>query len=417
MTSLANVTLADLDLFEHGQPWAVFDELRAKAPVHWDEEEAPNHGFWSLTRYHDIVGVLRDTETFSSERGTVNLEELDADQIEARKSMLETDGVRHRALRRLMQGEFTPKAVAGYETFLRGLTATTLDTAFAKGEFDFVADVAADFPIRVLARMLDVPDTDIHKLIDWGNRMVGNTDPEHADVLSTSAESEEYRLLPFRSPAAQEVFDYGNELARQRRGKNGTDLVSRLVNETPSDGIPLSQRDFNSYFLLLVVAGNETTRHTITHSMNYLMQNPDQMALLQERPELIPWAVEEFLRLASPVYHFRRTATRDTEINGQAIKEGDKVVTWFAAGNRDPEVFDDPYRMDVTRNPNEHMSFGRGGPHMCLGNALARLEIRIMYEDLLGRVHSMEQIGELSRLRSNFVNGIKRFPVRVELAK
>lgn len=417
MTSPANVTLADLDLFEHDQPWAVFDELRAKAPVHWDEEEAPNHGFWSLTRYHDIVGVLRDTETFSSERGTVNLEELDADQIEARKSMLETDGVRHRALRRLMQGEFTPKAVAGYETFLRGLTATTLDTAFAKGEFDFVADVAADFPIRVLARMLDVPDTDIHKLIDWGNRMVGNTDPEHADVLSTSAESEEYRLLPFRSPAAQEVFDYGNELARQRRGKNGTDLVSRLVNETPSDGIPLSQREFNSYFLLLVVAGNETTRHTITHSMNYLMQNPDQMALLQERPELIPWAVEEFLRLASPVYHFRRTATRDTEINGQAIKEGDKVVTWFAAGNRDPEVFDDPYRMDVTRNPNEHMSFGRGGPHMCLGNALARLEIRIMYEDLLGRVDSMEQIGELSRLRSNFVNGIKRFPVRVELAK
>jgi cytochrome P450 len=417
LTSLANVTLADLDLFEHDQPWAVFDELRAKSPVHWDEEEAPNHGFWSLTRYHDIVGVLRDTETFSSERGTVNLEELDADQIEARKSMLETDGVRHRALRRLMQGEFTPKAVAGYETFLRGLTATTLDSAFAKGEFDFVADVAADFPIRVLARMLDVPDTDIHRLIDWGNRMVGNTDPEHADVLSTSAESEEYRLLPFRSPAAQEVFDYGNELARQRRGKNGTDLVSRLANETPSDGIPLSQRDFNSYFLLLVVAGNETTRHTITHSMNYLMQNPDQMALLKERPELIPWAVEEFLRLASPVYHFRRTATRDTEINGQAIREGDKVVTWFAAGNRDPEVFDDPYRMDVTRNPNEHMSFGRGGPHMCLGNALARLEIRIMYEDLLGRVDGMEQIGELSRLRSNFVNGIKRFPVRVELAK
>ncbi|HAM27987.1 MAG TPA: cytochrome P450 [Microbacteriaceae bacterium] len=417
MTSLANVTLADLDLFEHDQPWAVFDELRGKAPVHWDEEEAPNHGFWSLTRYHDIVGVLRDTETFSSERGTVNLEELDADQIEARKSMLETDGVRHRALRRLMQGEFTPKAVAGYETFLRGLTATTLDTAFAKGEFDFVDDVAADFPIRVLARMLDVPDTDIHKLIDWGNRMVGNTDPEHADVLSTSAESEKYRLLPFRSPAAQEVFDYGRELANQRRGKNGTDLVSRLVNETPADGIPLSERDFNSYFLLLVVAGNETTRHTITHSMNYLMQNPEQMALLQERPELIPWAVEEFLRLASPVYHFRRTATRDTEINGQAIKEGDKVVTWFAAGNRDPEVFDEPYRMDVTRNPNEHMSFGRGGPHMCLGNALARLEIRIMYEDLLGRVSGMAQIGELSRLRSNFVNGIKRFPVRVELAK
>jgi len=263
--------LADLDLFETGDPWRVFDELRANSPVHWDEEDAPNHGFWSLTKYHDIVAVLRDTETFSSERGTVNLEELDAEQIEARKSMLETDGVRHRSLRRLMQGEFTPKAVAGYETFLRGLTASTLDTAFAKTEFDFVAEVAADFPIRVLARMLDVPDADIYTLIDWGNRMVGNTDPEHTDVLADSEESEKYRLLPFRSPAAQEVFDYGNELARQRRGGDGTDLVSRLVNQTPMDGIPLSERDFNSYFLLLVVAGNETTRHTITHSMDYLM--------------------------------------------------------------------------------------------------------------------------------------------------
>ena len=416
MTSTKNVTLADLDLFERGEQWAVFDELRKTAPVHWDEEEDPNHGFWSLTRYHDIVGVLRDTETFSSERGAVNLEELDEDQIEARKSMLETDGVRHRALRRLMQGEFTPRAVAGYETFLRGLTASTLDAAFAKKEFDFVAEVAADFPIRVLSRMLDVPDSDIPKLIEWGNRMIGNSDPEHADVLASSEESEKYRLLSFRSPAAQEVFDYGRALAGERRGKEGTDLISRLANVTPEDGIPLSDRDFNSYFLLLVVAGNETTRHTISHSLHYLMQHPDQLALLQERPELIPWAVEEFLRLASPVFHFRRTATRDTEIGGQAISEGDKVVTWFAAGNRDPEIFTDPYDMDVTRTPNEHMAFGRGGPHMCLGNALARLEIRLMYEDLLPRISTIEATGEVSRLRSNFVNGIKRFPVRVELA-
>lgn len=417
MVSTKSVSLADLDLFEQGDAWSVFDDLRANAPVHWDEEDAPNHGFWSLTRYHDIVRVLRDTETFSSERGTANLEELDAEQIEARKSMLETDGIRHRSLRRLMQGEFTPKAVAGYETFLRGLTATTLDAAFAKGEFDFVAEVAADFPIRVLARMLDVPDADIYKLIEWGNRMVGNTDPEHTEVLADSEESEKYRLLPFRSPAAQEVFDYGRDLADRRRGRGGVDLVSRLVNQEPMDGIPLSERDFNSYFLLLVVAGNETTRHTITHSMNYLMQNPDQLALLQEKPELIPWAVEEFLRLASPVYHFRRTATVDTEIDGRAIREGDKVVTWFAAGNRDSSVFADPYRMDVTRNPNEHMAFGRGGPHMCLGNALARLEIKIMFEDLLPRISGMQQVGEVSRLRSNFINGIKRFPVRVELAK
>jgi cytochrome P450 len=416
LTSTKNVSLADLDLFEHGNPWAAFDELRANTPVHWDEEDAPNHGFWSLTRYHDIVSVLRDTETFSSERGTVNLEELDEEQIEARKSMLETDGIRHRALRRLMQGEFTPRAVAGYETFLRGLTATTLDAAFAKGEFDFVAEVAADFPIRVLARMLDVPDADIYKLIEWGNRMVGNTDPEHADVLMHSEESEQYRLLPFRSPAALEVFEYGRHLAEERKGKDGTDLVSRLVNQVPEDSIPLSERDFNSYFLLLVVAGNETTRHSITHSMRYLMENPDQLALLKEKPELIPWAIEEFLRLASPVFHFRRTATRDTEINGVGLREGDKVVTWFAAGNRDPELFPNPYTMDVTRTPNEHMAFGRGGPHMCLGNSLARLEIRIMFENLLPRINGMTALAEPDHLRSNFINGIKRFPVRVELA-
>jgi cytochrome P450 len=416
MAPASTVTLADLDLFETGDPWSAFDELRAHEPVHWDREDAPNHGFWSLTRYHDIVNVLRDTETFSSERGTVNLEELDDEQIEARKSMLETDGIRHRSLRRLMQGEFTPRAVSGYETFLRGLTATTLDAAFSLREFDFVAEVAADFPIRVLARMLDVPDTDIYKLIDWGNRMVGNTDPEHTDVLADSEASEKYRLLPFRSPAALEVFEYGRQLADERRGTDRNDLVSRLVNQVPEDGIPLSERDFNSYFLLLVVAGNETTRHTITHSMRYLMQNPEQLALLQQRPELIPWAVEEFLRLASPVYHFRRTATRDTEINGQAIRQGDKVVTWFAAGNRDPEVFANPYEMDVTRSPNEHMAFGRGGPHMCLGNSLARLEIRIMFESLLPRITAMTATGEANRLRSNFVNGIKRFPVRVDTA-
>jgi len=414
MNALSHVSLANLDNFADGAPWQLFDQMRKDAPVHWDVEDAPNHGFWSITRYHDIVKILRDSETFTSNR-FVNLEELDDEQMEARRSMLETDGTRHRALRRLLQGEFTPAAVAGYETFLRGLTATTLDKAFAKDEIDFVADVAADFPIRVLARMLDVPDSDTGQLIEWGNKMIGNTDPEEADVLLNDPESEKYRLVPFKSPAALEVFEYGNELARQRRGKGGVDLISKLANEVPSDGIPLSQNEFNSYFLLLVVAGNETTRHTISHSLNYLIDHPDQMALLQEKPELIPWAVAEFIRLASPVYHFRRTATRDVEFNGTKIKEGDKVVPWFASGNRDDAAFVNPYAMDVTRNPNEHMSFGRGGPHMCLGNSLARIEVRIMFEDLLSRVANVERVGQIDHLRSNFVNGIKRFPVKVTL--
>ncbi|HLP24020.1 MAG TPA: cytochrome P450 [Microbacteriaceae bacterium] len=412
MSSASSINLSDLDLFEQGAPWAEFAALRAEAPVHWNEEEAPNSGFWSVAKYHDIVRVLRDPETFTSERFT-NLEEVDAEQEEARRSLLETDGARHRALRRLLQGQFTPAAVAKYETFLRGLTATTLDNAFAKGEFDFVSEVSADFPINVLVRLLDVPVEDAGQLIDWGNRMVGFDDPEHADLLMSDPESEKYRLVPFRSPAALEVFAYGDELARQRRGGDGTDLISVLVNGEMSDGIPLSERDFHTNFLLLVVAGNETTRHTITHTMRNLIQHPKQLALLQENPDLIPWAVEEFLRFASPVYHFRRTATKDTEIAGVEIKAGQKVVPWFASGNRDTAVFENPDDFDVTRNPNEHMTFGRGGPHMCLGNALARIELRVMFENLISRVDTVELAGDVDYLRSNFVHGIKRMPVRV----
>ena len=409
---MKSISLADLDLFANGAPWDVFKQLRDESPMHWNEEEAPQSGFYSVTRYHDIVKVLRDPETFTSERFT-NLEEVDAEQEEARRSLLETDGSRHRALRRILQGEFTPQAVAKYETFLRGLTATTLDKAFAKGTFDFVEDVAADFPINVLVRLLDVPEADAGQLIDWGNRMIGFDDPEHADVLINSAESEEYRLVPFKSPAALEVFAYGDALAKERRGKDGTDLISRLVNTAPSDGIPLSERDFHTNFLLLIVAGNETTRHTISHTMRNLINNPDQLAYLQENPDKIEWAVEEFLRYASPVYHFRRTATRDVEFGGVNIKAGQKLVPWFASGNRDEKVFENPDKMDVTRNPNEHMTFGRGGPHMCLGNALARIELRVMFEELIRRVDKVEQVGEIDYLRSNFVHGIKRFQVKV----
>jgi len=412
MTSASSINLANLDLFANGAPWAEFESLRNNSPVHWCEEEAPNGGFWAVTKYHDIVKVLRDSETFTSERFT-NLEEVDAEQEEARRSLLETDGTRHRALRRLLQGQFTPQAVSVYETFLRGLTAGTLDRALAKGKFDFVKEVAADFPIQVLAKLLDVPGSDTNRLIDWGNRMIGFDDPEHADVLISDPESDKYRLVPFRSPAALELFEYGDALANQRKGKDGKDLVSVLVNSPVSDGIPLSERDFHTNFLLLVVAGNETTRHTITHTMNNLIQNPEQLSYLQENPDMIPWAVEEFLRYASPVYHFRRTATKDVELNGVKIKAGQKVVTWFASGNRDEQIFARPNEMDVTRNPNEHMTFGRGGPHMCLGNALARIELRVMFEDLIGRISTIKRLEQIDYLRSNFVHGIKRMQVEI----
>ncbi|WP_225992415.1 cytochrome P450 [Actinomadura montaniterrae] len=409
------VDLADPGNFlDDETPWRMFDALRRTEPVHWNPESDGGSGFWSLTRHADVVAVDRDQERFTSEK-FVNLEEVDERQAEIRRSLLETDGPRHNALRRVLQREFTPRAVAGYATFLRGLTARTLDRALAHGTFDFVAEIAADFPINVLARMLDVPDGDTRKLIDWGNRIIANTDPDYADVLLHSEESERYRDLPFRSPASLEVFEYGRELAAKRRGGAGTDLVSRLVNQTPMDGVPLSDRDFDNYFLLLVVAGNETTRHAITHAMRALIEHPEQAERLREEPELMPVAVEEFLRWASPVYHFRRTATRDTEVGGTAIRAGDKVVLWFASANRDEDVFADPYRFDVTRTPNDHIAFGKGS-HFCLGSALARLEMRIMFEELLPRLADVRLAGGIRRVRSNFVNGIKEMPVTVALA-
>ncbi|MCX5203452.1 cytochrome P450 [Streptomyces sp. NBC_00237] len=413
---LSAVDLADPDKFLDGEtPWRMLDTLRREDPVHWQIEPAPNSGFWAVTRHADIVAVDRDPETYTSTRFT-NLEEVDDDQIAIRRSLLETDGLRHQAMRRLLQKSFTSKAVAAYGDFLRFLTRRTLDAALAKGSFDFVNEVSAAFPINVLARMLDVPEDDTQQLIDWGNRIIGNTDPDYADVLLHSSESEQYRDLPFRSPASLEVFAYGRKLAEERRGGEGTDLVSLLVNQTPKDGVPLSPADFDNYFLLLVVAGNETTRHAISHSMLALIQHPEELAKLQADPSLIPGAVEEFLRWASPVYHFRRTATRDTELGGKQIKAGDKVVLWFASGNRDEDVFPDPYTFDVTRENIDHVTFGKGSPHFCLGNSLARLEIQILFEELLPRIDTIRLTGDVPRVRSNFVNGIKKLPVAVSLA-
>jgi len=412
---LDQVDLTDLDAFARNEGWAMFDTLRAEDPVHWNPEAAPNSGFWAVTRYDDIWTVDRDPETFTSTR-YVNLEEVDDDLMDLRRSMLETDGPRHRALRKLIQREFSPGPLArNYESFLRDLTNVTIDNALQNSEFDFVEKVSADFPINVLVRLLDVPVGDTGMLINWGNQMVANTDPDYTEHLITDPDSDQYRHLPFRSPAALEVFEYGRELARRRKGGNGTDLISTLVNKVPEDGEPLSPSDFDNYFLLLVIAGNETTRHAISQSMLALIENQDQLKLLQEQPELIPGAVEEFLRWASPVYHFRRTATQDVELRGKQIKAGDKVVMWFASGNRDDDVFSDPYRFDVTRINVDHLTFGKGSPHLCMGNALARMEIRLMFTELLPRLTSVELNGDLTRVRSNFINGIKKFPVRVQV--
>lgn len=415
---LDEVDLSDIDGFADLRGFAQLDTLRAEDPVHWNPEEG-GPGFWAVTKYADIWEVDKDPETFTSEK-FVNLEDVDDDLMDFRRSILETDGARHLALRKLVQREFTPRnLMKNYEAFLRELTKKTVDEAFAEardngGEIDFVKKISADFPINVLARLLDVPQEMTGQLIAWGNELVANTDPDYAKVRADLDESDEYRHLPFRSPTVQEVWDYGQELRAARVGGEGTDLVSILANKLPEDGVPLSQQDFNNYFSLLVIAGNETTRHSISNIMVALIENPDQLAYLQEDPaSRVAAGLEEMLRWASPVYHFRRTATRDVELGGRQIREGDKVVMWFGSGNRDDEVFQDPYSFDLTRVNVDHMTFGKGSPHLCLGNNLARMEIRLMYEELVPRLASVDFAGDVRRVRSNFVNGIKAFPVAI----
>ncbi len=410
---LSEVDLTNLDYFVDNEAWGMFETLRTEDPLHWqDEHSSDGHGFWSLTRYDDIERVNKDGDTFTSTK-FVNLEEPPAEFQDLRRSILESDGTRHQALRKLLARDFSVAQLRKYEEFLRDLARVSINEALIREDVDFVDAIAADFPINVLARLLDVPDDMIPQLIEWGNTIVGFSDPELSNVLVDSDEAQQWKHLPFRNPVSLEIFEYGRKLAAERRGGDGEDLVSKIINRIPEDGMPLSDTDFDNYFLLLVVAGNETTRQAMTLAMKGLMDNPDQLKYFVENMDKSQQMVEELIRYASPVYHFRRTATKDVEMHGKTIKEGDKVVMWFASGNRDPEKFENPYELDLTRFPNDHMTFGKG-PHSCLGANLARLEIRILFEELLPRLASIEQTGDIERVRSNFVNGVKRFPVRIK---
>jgi cytochrome P450 len=399
------------DAFTDEVPYAMFDWLRQNDPVRW-YDWPHGRGYWAITRHDDLVAVHKDTKTFSSETGATALEDLAPDAIEARKSMIDTDPPRHTRLRALVNREFTPRAVSAYENLLRELTRVILDEALPLGEFDFVEHVAAPLPIQVLCRILGVPPEDNLLLIDWGDRMIGSTDPAMSDMSYEHPDSDAYRLLPFRSPAAVELWRYGHGIAEQRRAEPADDIVSKLVH-AEIDGERLTPREFDVMFLLLVVAGNETTRQAIAHGMLALMEHPEELRRLRDDPSLMPTAVDEIIRWATPVLHFRRTATCDVELRGQTIREGDKVVTWYISANRDELVFDDPYRFDVGRRPNDHVSFGRGGPHFCLGAHLAKLEVKVMFEELLPRLQSIEPAGPPERIRTNFTNAFRAMPVRV----
>jgi cholest-4-en-3-one 26-monooxygenase len=396
-----DVGLHDLDLFQQGVPHETFAELRATAPVSFHHDPA-SPGFWSVHRHADVVAVNRDNATFSSNlKATLFWEMEEADLAQQRLMMLNMDPPIHTRYRRLVNKGFTPRMVGDLETHIREMTSTILDEATAKGELDFVTDVSAELPLQVIAELMGVPHEERHLMFDWSNRMVGAQDPEYG-VLPEEA-----------SQAAMELFAYAHQLAEQKRINPHDDLIS-VLSTCEVDGERLSELEIDLFFMLLTVAGNETTRNLISHGMQALMEHPDQYALLREDPSLVDSAVEEMLRWASPVMHFRRTASRDCEIGGQPIAQGDKVVIWYISANRDEKVWDDPYTFDITRQDNQHVSFGGGGPHFCLGANLARMEARVMFREIIERFEIIEPAGDVARLRSNFINGIKHLPVRVK---
>jgi cholest-4-en-3-one 26-monooxygenase len=403
---LEDIDLTDEDTWADHVPHDQFSFLRAEAPIYRHPGNTIGdrviEDFWALTRHADVQVVNRDTTTFSSEQRGVMVTEPDEETSAHFRTMLDTDPPAHTRLRRLVNRGFTPRMVTRFEEHYAQLTSDLLAKAVAQGTFDFVTDVAAELPLMAIAEILGVPVEDRHKLFEWSNKLVGNSDPEYVGSAEDAL------------TAATELYVYFNQLGEERRAEPGDDIISRLITEVEGDA--LGPHEFETFCLLLTVAGNETTRNATSHGMHALLEHPDQMQLLRDNPELLDPAIEEILRWATPVINFRRTATCATEVGGQVIAEGDALVMYYLSANRDETVFEDPFTFDITRDPNDHIAFGGGGAHHCLGANLARLELQIIFKELLASTRSITQAGDVDRLRSNFINGIKHMPVEVELA-
>ena len=399
MTRIA-VDLASPDTYARAVPHASFAILRREDPVSWQTSRDPKlPGYWAITKYEDLKFVSRNPELFSSALGGVNLFAPDPGVLEQlRRIMLFMDPPEHRRFRNLVNQFFTPRAVAKLIPNVERLAREIVDSVAERGECEFVSEVAAQMPMAVICELMGVPEGDRQQIYELTNRMIGVDDADFA-----SSEEDAMR-------ANLEIFLYAQKLAEQKQKQPGDDLATLLLG-AEVDGQKLSPLDFNSFFLLLAVAGNETTRTVTTHGMRHLIDHPDQMRALQQDPELIDSAIEEMLRFEPPVLHFRRTATRDVELRGKSIREGDPVVLWYPSANRDEDVFPHPDRFDIRRDPNHHLSFGVG-EHFCLGAHLARMELRIIFREILARLDDMELAGPVRRLRSNFVNGVKQMRVR-----
>jgi cholest-4-en-3-one 26-monooxygenase len=396
----ADIDLTNPDSFAEGVPHAWFRRQRAEAPVAW-HEETDGPGFWSVSRWEDLKHVSRSPKLFSSWLGATNIEDRSEEELAGMRAiMLNMDPPQHVKFRRIVQREFTPRRVEAMRPRVRQMARRVVDDVAHKGECEFVGDVAAKLPLQVICEMMGVPEHDRQGIFDLSNRLIGFDDPEY----STSEQDGKI--------ASAEMFTYALHRAAKVLAdpEPQDDLVHRLLT-SDVDGEKLTEIEFSSFFLLLAIAGNETTRTVTTWGMHCLMAHADQRDRLLRDPSLLPAAVEEILRFEPAVHYFRRTATQDTEIRGQRVAAGDKVVMWYPSANRDESVFDAPDRFDVGRTPNPHLSFGIG-EHFCLGSHLARMQLQEVFRELLRRLPDMTLAAPPRRLRSNFVNGCKEMRVR-----
>ena len=398
-------------VYADGVPYDTFAEMRATPGLVW--HPYGDDGFWAVTRHADIREVSRAPEIYSSAIGHTNLWDLEADALEARRSLIDTDAPDHTRLRRLVARAFTPRNILRWEQTVRQITVELLDGVIEAGGGDWVDGLAAPLPIKVILTMLGVPVDDSAYLVELSNHLVEGTTDRASLAPDAFGNTTDPRLLPFGSPASHALFEYGERLGDERRAEPRDDLVTLLV-QAADDGDRLTPEEYRNLFHILVFAGNETTRTAITHGAMALAANPDQWQRVLDDRALVEPAAEEILRWATPVLHMRRTTTEATELAGTTMEAGQKVVMWYASGNRDEAVFDQPERFDVGRPDNPHQAFGGGGPHLCLGAYLARLELTILLEEMAERRIRLTQTGDAVRVPSNFVNGIAEVPMAVE---
>ena len=403
------LNIADHDSYTDGVPHASFARLRAEDPVHWTTPTDGMRSFWSVTRQADILEANGKPEIFSSAQG-IRIEDQSHEEYLARRTFQETDPPEHRVTRKLVNPAFSRPAIAQYEEMIRALAGDIVDAAFAKGTFDAVDMIAKQLPMMMLGRILGLPDSDLDWLVEKGDALIGNTDPDFTDHVVDKMDSDAYRLMPFRSPAGIDLYDYAETVFSGEKAVDPRGVLHRVIDAEAGLALP----DFKNFFCLLVAAGNDTTRYSIAMALYLLTRHPELLEQLQSGT-VDDTAADEIIRLASPTMHFRRTATEDTMLGGQPIAKGDKVVLWFVSGNRDESVFADPHRPHLDRSPNPNVAFGQGGPHFCLGMWLARLEVKTVLQAMAARLASIEALEKPRWTRSNFICGVKSLPVRVQV--